>query len=63
MKFKKTNKETWKASNENLTFYIDKETIDNENYIYILTIFDNDIQKEIFSFYQLNEAKQYAKNY
>ena len=64
MTFKKTDKETWKASGKNLTFYIDKETIDDENYIYILTICDNVGQKEnTLSFYQLNEAKQYAKNY
>lgn len=64
MTFKKTNLKTWKAHSKNLTFYIDKETIDNFNYIYILTILDGIISLgESIAFYKLNTAKQYAKQY
>ena len=64
MTFKKTNLKTWKAYSKNLIFYIDKETIDNVNYIYILTILDGIISLgKPISFYKLNTAKQYAKQY
>ena len=63
MTFKKTSKESWKASKENKTFYIDKET--NGIYsIYFLTILENkNVILNDVNFFKLNEAKQYAKQY
>ena len=62
MTFEKTNSKTWQAYTKNLVFYIDKETIDNVNYIYILTILDiNTGLREPISFYNLNNAKQHCE--
>lgn len=64
MTFEKTNSKTWRAYSKNLIFYIDKETIDEVNYIYILTILDGVIGlRKPIAFYKLNTAKQYAKQY
>ena len=64
MTFEKTNSKTWRAYSKNLIFYIDKETIDEVNYIYILTILDGIIGlRKPIAFYKLNKAKQYAKQY
>mgnify|MGYP001626841521 FL=1 len=64
MTFKKTSLHTWEALSKNITYYIDLETFNGEGNMYYLTILDGNVVLENgLSFFKLNSAKQYAKQY
>ena len=64
MTFTKTSNHTWESKLEGFNYYIDLETFNGEGNMYYLTIMKgDDVIENDLSFFKLNEAKQYAKQY
>lgn len=64
MAFKKTSSSTWKANKKDVSYFIDNVSPNKSYSFYYLTITKGDktILNDI-SFFKLNEAKKYAKQY
>ena len=64
MTFTKTSNYTWESKLDGFHYYIDLETFNGDGKMYYLTIMKgDDVIENDLSFFKLNEAKQYAKQY
>ena len=64
MTFKKTSLTTWEANKKDTNYFIDNVSSNKKHPFYYLTITkENETILNDISFFKLNEAKQYAKQY